>query len=837
MNLADLFSARTNKAISYAAMVSSQRGQRFIDTEHLLAGVIQDDVVIGKILVELKLSATELESELNRLAPQISNATEARSATGLTPRAAQVVQLAYQEAVALSHNYVGTEHLLLGLLLEDEGIAAQILKRRGLSEQKLREAVVKVIGAGAEDGSKPSDSATPTLDQFSRDLTELAKQNMIDPVVGRSDEITRVIEILSRRKKNNPVLIGEPGVGKTAIAEGLALRISSGLVPEVLQNKKVKSLDLGLLISGAKFRGDFEERTKKLLAELEQSNKEIILFIDEIHTIVGSGAQQGELDLSNMLKPALARGEMQLIGATTLTEYQKYIEKDAALERRFQPVLVNEPNIEQTILILQGIRERYEAHHKLNINQNALVAAAKLADRYIKDRFMPDKAIDVLDEAASRVRLRFTSEPDAMIELKSEMKKLEAQREALTRSNQYEDAANIKVKQEQLRESLQPLEQELARTRGTGTPEVTVTDIQEVVSRMTGIKITQLDEAEKEQLTNLDKALSQRVIGQDEAVKLVASAVRRARVGLKDPKRPVASFLFLGPTGVGKTELAKTLAQKIFGDESAIIRLDMSEYMDKFTVNRLIGSPPGYVGYEEGGQLTELVRRKPYSIILLDEFEKAHPDVSNILLQVMEDGRLTDGKGRTIDFKNTIIIATSNLGADLILEQLKQVKDAQLGVKSTSKPETKLIKTKQAEQTSVDSFAKLTAQLHELLKKSLRPELLNRFDEIVVFKPLDRPQMVGIVRLLLNNTADLLKAQNIGFIAAESAVEALAENSYDVEFGARPARRYIQREIENPLTDLLIKGDFVEGDTVQLAFSQGQFSFSKLSLTAEPVTA
>lgn len=830
MNLADLFSERTNQAISHAAKLSGQHGQRFIDTEYLLLGVLQDEIVVGKILSELKLEKSTISQSVEKVLP---NALTQTTAGGLTPRAAQVIQLAYQEAINLEHNYIGTEHLLLGLILEDEGIAAQILKRNGATYEKLKDATVKIVGSGNESGKAQSDSATPTLDQFSKDLTELAKQNKIDPVIGRSDEITRVIEILSRRKKNNPVLIGEPGVGKTAIAEGLALRIASGLVPEVLQNKKVKSLDLGLLIAGAKFRGEFEERAKKLLSELESSNKEIILFIDEIHTIVGSGAQQGELDLSNMLKPALARGEMQLIGATTLNEYQKYIEKDAALERRFQPVLVNEPTVDQTILILQGIKERYEAHHKLTIQNEALTAAAKLADRYIKDRFMPDKAIDVLDEAASRVRLKFTSEPDALIELKAEIKKLEAEREALTRAGQYPEAAEIKVKQEQIREKLSPLEEELARTRGTGTPEVSTADIQDVVSRMTGVKITDLDEDEKEKLANLAQSLHQRVIGQEEAVKLVSDAVRRARVGLKDPKRPIANFLFLGPTGVGKTELAKALAQNIFGDESAIIRIDMSEYMDKFTVNRLIGSPPGYVGYEEGGQLTEAVRRKPYSIILLDEFEKAHPDVANILLQVMEDGRLTDGKGRTVDFKNTILIATSNLGSDILIAKLKEEKDKELQklkAESAKQPETKLIKTKN--KPAENTFENTYSEVLELLKRQLRPELLNRFDEIVMFKPLSRMQMAGIVKLLLNNTKELLQAQNIGLVIEDTVINALAESSYDPEFGARPARRYIQKNIENELTNLLISGAFVAGDTVQIGYSQEKFTFTKLNLTA-----
>lgn len=837
MNLADLFSERTNQALQVAAQIAATRNQRAIDTEHLLFGVAQDEQVMLRVFKELKLDTKELQNSLERLMPAAANGSANIFQAQLTPRAAQVIQLSYQEAMQLGHNYIGTEHIFLGLVLENEGIAAQVLRKYAVDQTNARQAVIKVVGEGKPDGEVDSESATPTLDQYSKDLTELAKQNKIDPVIGRSDEITRVIEILSRRKKNNPVLIGEPGVGKTAIAEGLALRISSGLVPEVLKDKKVKALDLGMLIAGSKFRGEFEERVKKLIEELEKTERDIILFIDEIHTIVGSGAQQGELDLSNMLKPALARGEVQLIGATTLDEYQKYIEKDAALERRFQPVLVNEPTVDQTILILEGIRERYEAHHKLKINQDALEAAAKLADRYVKDRFMPDKAIDVLDEAASRVRLKFTSEPDELIHLKSDMKKLEAEREALTRAGQYEEAAQIKIKQEQLKEKIQPLEEELARQRGTGTPEVTVADIRDVVSRMTGVKITELDDTEKSYLINLEESLHQRVIGQDEAVGLVASAIRRARIGLKDPKRPIATFLFLGPTGVGKTELAKTLAQKVFGDESAIIRLDMSEYMEKYAVSRLIGAPPGYVGYEEGGQLTEQVRRKPYSIVLLDELEKAHPDVFNTLLQIMEDGRLTDGKGRTVDFKNTVIIATSNLGADMIMDHIRNQRDKKQARSTAKTPQNKLIKTKAEPETPNSSWEDLRKDLNEVLKRSFRPEFINRIDEVVVFKPLDRAQMVGIVRLLLARTTELLKAQNIGFIVDNTAIDELAAQGYDPEFGARPARRLIQRLVENPLTDAIIKGDFNAGDTIQLTHGRDGFEFSKLNLTPEQVPA
>ncbi len=795
MRLTDLFSERTNEALQTAAMTVVEHNQRAIDTEHLLFALTKDSNVMAKVFKEIGIKTDELASQIER---QMTTGMYEGATPTLTPRASQAIQLAYQEALELNHTYIGTEHLFLGLLLEGEGLASQILRRLGVTQPAARQAVIKVVGEGDKEGKGTEGASnTPTLDQFAKDLTELARQDKIDPVIGRSDEITRVIEILSRRKKNNPVLIGEPGVGKTAIAEGLAQRIVSGQVPDILKDKKVKALDIGLLIAGSKFRGEFEERSKKLIDELEKSEKEIILFIDELHTIVGTGAKEGEMDLSNMLKPALARGEIQVIGATTLNEYQKYIEKDAALERRFQPVLIDEPNVEQTILILQGIRERYEAHHRLKITEEALVAAAKLSDSYIKGRFMPDKAIDVIDEAASRVRLSVTSEPEELLQLKAERQKMEAERESLTRAGQHKEAADIKVELEKLKEKIAPLEAEVARKRGTGTPEVTVADVHEVISRMTGVPITELSKEERASLMKLEERLHERVIGQDEAVRLVSEAVRRSRVGLKDPNRPIATFLFLGPTGVGKTELAKALAETVFGDEDAIVRLDMSEYMEKFAVTRLIGSPPGYVGYEEGGQLTEKVRRKPYSIVLLDEIEKAHPDVFNILLQVMEDGRLTDGKGRTVDFKNTILIATSNVGAELIMEYLHSEKSESINklIDSVTKPETELIKLKENKGGNFPSWEQLKAQLFEILKKSFRPELLNRFDEIVVFKALTTAQIEGIVSLLLERTKSLLRAQEIELTVDISAIKELARVSYDPEFGARPIRRAIQREL------------------------------------------
>lgn len=826
MNIFDLFAERTNEALQVAAGITLSKHQRAIDTEHILYGLSQDQSVMSRVFKELGIKPEELANQIEK---QIIDGHYVDSNPSLSPRAAQVIQLAYQEALQLNHNYIGTEHIFLALILENEGLAAQILAKYAINHSSARQAVIKIVGEGDKEGKAiNSESATPTLDQFSKDLTEMARQDKIDPVIGRSDEITRVVEILSRRKKNNPVLIGEPGVGKTAIAEGLAQRIVSGQVPEVLKDKKVKALDLGMLLAGSKFRGEFEDRSKKLIEELEKSERDVVLFIDELHTIVGSGAREGELDFANMIKPALARGELQVIGATTLSEYQKYIEKDAALERRFQPVLVDEPNIEQTIQILQGIKPRYEAHHRLKINDEALVSATNLADRYIKDRFMPDKAIDVIDEAASRVRLKFTSEPEELSKLKSERNKLEGEREALTRAGEHEKAAEVKMKLEQTKEKIQPMEADLARERGTGTPEVTIADIHEVISRMTGVPITELNKEERQNLLNLETRLHERVVGQDEAVKLVSEAVRRSRVGLKDPNRPIATFLFLGPTGVGKTELAKALAELVFGDEDAIVRLDMSEYMEKFAVTRLIGSPPGYVGYEEGGQLTEKVRRKPYSIILLDEIEKAHPDVFNIMLQVMDDGRLTDGKGRTVDFKNTIIIATSNLGSDLIIEHINQ-KRPQPETQIEKKPETKLIKLKQQNKPEVGpSWESLKTKLFDLLKHNFRPEFLNRLDEIVVFKSLTTEQIEHIVKLLLERTKRLLDAQAIEMEVESSAIKKLAEMSYDPEFGARPIRRTIQREIDNKLSEQILSAEFKSGDKIKVDYAKDQFQFTKI---------
>ena len=799
VDISRYFSKRAENIIQMAAEKAVETGSRNIDTEHLLWAASNYDDVVVRVLKELKIDNELLQDQLSSVLGSDEGITF--GTPGLTPRAKEVLQLAFYESQELGHHYVGGEHILLGLIEEGQGIAAQIFEKYGISLTQARQAVVKVVGEGDESGEKIEESSlTPNLDKYSRDLTKLAKEGKIDPVIGRSDEITRVIQILCRRKKNNPVLIGEPGVGKTAIAEGLAYRIVTGNVPEVLLHKTVKELDVAALIAGASHRGEYEERIQKVLKELEKAGREVILFIDELHTIVGSGAPEGQMDLSNMLKPSLARGDLQIIGATTLSEYKKYIEKDAALERRFQTVLVGEPTVEQTIEILRGLRDRYEAHHRVKISDEAISAAAVLSERYIQDRFLPDKAIDLIDEAASRVKLETSSEPEEVRELKKKIENMEKEREALTRSGSYEEAAKIKMEIEKLKGKLEPLVEKWNKVKGTGTPVVKTEDIAEVLSKATGIPVTDLCEEEKDRLLKLEDTLHKRVVGQDEAVRAVSEAVRRSRVGLKDPHKPIASFLFMGPTGVGKTLLAKALAKQIFGDEEAIVRIDMSEYMEKFSVSRLIGSPPGYIGYEEGGQLTEAVRRRPYCVILLDEIEKAHSDVFDILLQVLDDGRLTDSQGKTVSFKNTIIIATSNIGSRKIEEFVKK------GEKD---------------------WENLKQELMGDLKSYFKPEFLNRLDDIIVFRNLDKKQIKEIARILLEDVKGLVKAQGMSIEFDDEVIDLVSDIGYDPEFGARPMERVIQNIVENPLAKELLEGKFHKGDTIIAYVENGKVLFKK----------
>lgn len=798
INIMDYFSQRASNSLQKSAEIAVNAGSNKIDTEHLLAGVLSEDEVVKRVIKELKLDIELLQKQLSEYIGEDEDREISYEQTPtLSPRVKQVLQQSFMESRNLGHNYIGGEHILLGLISEGEGLASQLFVKYGVDYNQARQAVVKVVGEGDEKGEKITEkSETPNLDKYSRDLTQLAYDGKIDPIIGRADEITRVIQILSRRKKNNPVLIGEPGVGKTAIAEGLAYRISKNNVPDILRDKRVKELDVALLVAGAKFRGEFEERAKKVIKELQSTGGQIILFIDELHTIVGSGASEGQMDLSNMLKPALARGELKVIGATTLNEYKKYIEKDSALERRFQPVLVNEPTVDQTIDILKGLRDKYEAHHKVKITDEAIVSASIMSDRYIKDRFLPDKAIDLIDESASKVRIESSLVPDEIATLQDEIEKLEKEREAYSRAGEHEKGAQLKVQIEKLKSQLQPLNDQWSKKKGTGTPTVTADSIADLISLQTGIPVSQLKSEDKERLLHLEEELHKKVVGQDEAVKAVSEAVRRARVGLKDPNRPIGSFLFMGPTGVGKTLLAKTLAWQIFGDEEAMIRLDMSEYMEKFAVSRMVGSPPGYVGYEEGGQLTEAVRRQPYSVILLDEIEKAHSDVFNILLQILDDGRLTDAKGRTVDFKNTIIIATSNIGSDLIMDSLKGGKDP--------------------------DWDRLKEKMIDRLKSHFRPEFLNRLDDVVIFRKLEKAQIREVAKILIDEVVRMLKAQGFELIVTDAVLDHLADIGYDPEFGARPMRRVIQESIENKLADGLLKGDFKPGQKITVDFKEGK---------------
>ncbi|MFY9435376.1 MAG: ATP-dependent Clp protease ATP-binding subunit [Limnochordia bacterium] len=800
------FTDRAQKVIVLAQEEARRLGHNVVGTEHILLGLIAEGEGVGaKALTALGVSLDKVRQEIENVIGRGESAFQ--GAIGFTPRTKRVFELAIDEARQLGHTYIGTEHILLGLIREGEGVAAQILRNLDIDLESMRKQVIELLGGHVHPGapSAARRTKTPTLDQFGRDLTEMARQGKLDPVIGRDKEIERVIQILSRRTKNNPVLIGEPGVGKTAIAEGLAIKIVNSDVPENLFNKRVVALDMGSLVAGSKFRGEFEERLKKVMDEIRQA-QDVILFIDEMHTIIGAGAAEGAIDASNILKPALARGEIQAIGATTLDEYRKHVEKDAALERRFQPVQVDEPTVEETVAILRGLRDRYEAHHRVQISDMAIEAAAVLSSRYISDRFLPDKAIDLLDEAASKVRLRGLVVPQDLKELEAKVEELKIEKEAAIKNEEFEKAASLRDQEQKLRDQLEEIRSQWKSNQGRQEAVVDEQDIADVVASWTGIPVKQVAQEESQRLLNLEEILHQRVVAQDEAIEALSKAIRRAFAGLKDPKRPVGSFVFLGPTGVGKSELAKALAEALFGDEDAMVRIDMSEYMERHSVSRLVGAPPGYVGYEEAGQLTEKVRRKPYSVVLFDEIEKAHPEVFNILLQVLEDGRLTDSKGRTVDFRNTVVIMTSNVGAQQIQ------RESSIGFRIT--------------ESEADSYQAMKEKVIEELKRTFRPEFLNRIDEIIVFHALNRQHISAIIEIMLKELRQQLAEKRIILEITDAAKELVADAGYDPDFGARPLRRAIQKMIENPLAELILQGKYNDGDTIHIDTKDGELTFS-----------
>ena len=797
------FTENAQRVMYYAQEEARAMHYPAVGTEHLLMGLLrEEDSVAARALLERGVTLDKVHELISQVVTpgNIMVGNE----IGITPRVKKVLQFAQEEAVRWGVNYIGTEHLLLGLLREGEGLAAQVLQALDVEPDSVRKQVKALLGgtgtmdaniAGGQKGV--SGKQRDMLNEFGRNLNELVQQGKIDPVIGRDTEIERVIQVLCRRTKNNPALLGEPGVGKTAIAEGLAQRIVTGNVPELLRNKEVFTLDIGSMVAGARYRGDFEERLKRVMEEVKKDSN-IILFIDEMHTLIGAGSAEGSLDAANILKPELARGDIQCIGATTLDEYRKHIEKDAALERRFQPITVNEPSEEDAIAILKGIRDKYEAHHSVAISDEAIEAAVKLSGRYISDRFLPDKAIDLIDEAASRVRLQSYTAPPDVKALEEEIERLGKEKEAAVISQEYEKAALYRDQEKEKQAELNRLMEDWKNDTAGKAKVVTEEDIAQIVSKWTGVPVTKLQAEDTERLLHMEEILHQRVVGQDEAVKAVSRAVRRAQSGLKSPKRPIGSFLFLGPTGVGKTELARALAEVLFDDEDAVIRVDMSEYMEKHSVARMVGAPPGYVGHDEGGQLTEAVRRKPYSIVLLDEIEKAHPDVFNILLQVLDDGRLTDSQGRTVDFKNTVIIMTSNIGAS-------HIKNSTVGFGTTNN-----------EEENKAEYDKMKSRVMEALKASFRPEFLNRVDETIVFHGLEKEHIVQIVDLMMKDLHKRLAEQNMTMEVTAEAKAKLVEDGYDPAYGARPLRRTIQRQVEDPLAEDLLRGRYKAGDVVRV---------------------
>ena len=815
------FTNRAKKAIDLANELAIELGHNYIGTEHILYGLVKEGSgVAAKVLSN---QGIEPDMVIDKIVELVGNEAPITETLGFTPRSKRVIETSFIEARKLGYNYIGTEHLLIGILREADSIAARILLELNTNIPRLYNEIIKVINEG-EDYTPDSDNGkgvkrgsynqTPTLNQFGEDLTKKAEEGKLDPIIGRKEEIERVIQILSRRTKNNPCLIGEPGVGKTAAVEGLAEKIVSGDVPEILKNKRVVTMDISGMVAGSKYRGDFEERIKKALDEGKKAG-DVILFIDEIHTIVGAGAAEGAIDAANILKPLLARGEIQLIGATTLNEYRKYIEKDAALERRFSPVTVNEPSEKDTVKILKGLRDKYEAHHGVKITDEAIDAAVKMSVRYINDRFLPDKAIDLIDEAASRAKLKSYTEPDSLKKLQEEIEEVENDKEEAVRSQKFEKAASLRDKQKELKEKYEKEQKKWQNKNNKSVTNITEENIAEVIASWTGIPAKKITEDENERLKNLEKTLHERVIGQDEAVEAVAKAIRRGRVGLKDPKRPIGSFLFLGPTGVGKTELSKALAESLFGDENAMIRIDMSEYMEPHSVSKLIGSPPGYVGFDEGGQLTEKIRRKPYSVILFDEIEKAHPDVMNMLLQILEDGRLTDSQGRTVNFKNTVIIMTSNIGARLITDKKT------LGFTKTENGD------KGKEEAENKDYEETKKEVMEALKKELRPEFINRIDEIIVFHKLTDNEIGKIIDIMLKEVTNRLAAQKIKIELEPEVKELIASKGIDKNFGARPLRRTIQSVLEDRLAEEILDGNLKKNKVNKIGVKDGKVVIEK----------
>lgn len=793
------FTEKAIKVIMLAQEEARRLGHNFVGTEQILLGLIGEGTgIAAKVLKSMGVNLKDARVEVEKIIGRGSGFVAVE--IPFTPRAKRVLELSLEEARQLGHNYIGTEHLLLGLIREGEGVAARVLENLGVDLSKIRTQVIRLLGETAEvsTGGGQTRSKTPTLEEFGANLTQMASEGKLDPVVGRAKEIERVIQILGRRTKNNPVLIGEPGVGKTAIAEGLAQRITNKDIPDILEEKKVVALDIGLLVAGTKYRGEFEERLKKIMDEIRSASN-IVLVIDEVHTLIGAGAAEGAIDAANILKPALARGELQCIGATTLEEYRKHIEKDSALERRFQPVMVGEPNIEETIEILHGLRERYEQHHKLKITDEALAAAAKFSDQYIADRFLPDKAIDLIDEAGSRVRLLNSQLPPAARELDKELRETLKSKDEAVRSQDFEKAGQLRDREMEIKAQIAAIAQskkdENTEETEKSAPAVTEEDIAQIVASWTGIPVNKLTKSESEKLLHMEKTLHSRIIGQDEAVIAVSKAIRRARVGLKNPNRPIASFVFSGPTGVGKTELTKALASYFFGSEEAMVRLDMSEFMERHTVSKLIGSPPGYVGYNEGGQLTESVRRRPYTVVLFDEIEKAHPEVFNLLLQILEDGRLTDSKGRTIDFKNTLLIMTSNIGSKVI-EKGGGGLGFELG------------------EDAVDSqYSRIRNLVNEELKQYFRPEFLNRIDEIIVFRQLTKDEVGEIADIMLKEVFERIKEQGIQLEVTDRFKNRLIEEGYSPSYGARPLRRAVMRLLEDSLAEEVLSGRIQEGSS------------------------